>query len=124
MKITPANYLKEVLTLPGDKSISHRAALLAAMAMGETRIENFATSADCALTLDCLRTLGVEIRRDGKTVFVTDVGKTGFRTPSENLDCGNSPSPDFSTQRAKRKSTAQNVREFRFSNFSNARRDC
>src|SRR5688500_13179428 len=90
MKIKPATHLQGTLTLPGDKSISHRAALLSALATGETRIENFASSADCASTLSCLKLLGVEIRREGTKIFIQGVGKTGFRAPDENLDCGNS----------------------------------
>lgn len=78
------------INLPGDKSISHRAALFAALAEGETRIENFATSADCASTLACLAQLGVEIQRENSTVFVKGVGKTGFQKPESALDCGNS----------------------------------
>ncbi len=90
MKIQPAISLNGKIRLPGDKSISHRAAIFAAMATGETRIENFATSADCASTLDCLKNLGVEIRRENSTVFVKGVGKDGFSKPSKELDCGNS----------------------------------
>jgi 3-phosphoshikimate 1-carboxyvinyltransferase len=90
MKIQPANSLNGVIQLPGDKSISHRAAIFAAMATGETRIENFATSADCASTLNCLKNLGVEIRQENSTVYIKGVGKTGFSKPSEELDCGNS----------------------------------
>ena len=76
--------------MPGDKSISHRAALFSAMATGETRIENFATSADCASTLDCLKNSGVEIRRENSTVFIKGVGKKGFTKSDQALDCGNS----------------------------------
>ncbi len=76
--------------MPGDKSISHRAALIAAMAAGETRIENFSTSADCASTLSCLQDLGVEIRRENSTVFIKGVGKNGLQKPENALDCGNS----------------------------------
>lgn len=90
MKIQPAKSLNGRIRLPGDKSISHRAAILASMATGETHIENFATSADCASTLNCLKDLGVEIRREGSTVFIKGVGKTGFRKPTKELDCGNS----------------------------------
>lgn len=64
--------------------------MLGSMAIGETRIENFATSEDCASTLRCLRSLGVDIRRDGTTVFIHGVGKIGFHTPSGPLHCGNS----------------------------------
>src|SRR5215218_2694681 len=90
MRVRPAKFIRGEITLPGDKSISHRAAILAAMANGETRIENFATSADCAATLECLRQLGVDIRREGSTVWVHGVGKSGFRASDNPLDCGNS----------------------------------
>ena len=90
MKIQPAKSLQGKITLPGDKSISHRAALLSAMAEGETRIENFATNADCASTLSCLQNLGVQIRQENSIVFIKGVGKTGFQKPDSPLDCGNS----------------------------------
>jgi 3-phosphoshikimate 1-carboxyvinyltransferase len=90
MKIQPAKFLRGKINLPGDKSISHRAAILSAMAEGETRIENFATGADCASTLDCLQSLGVEIKRKNSTIFVKGVGKTGFQKSKTALDCGNS----------------------------------
>jgi len=90
VKVKSAKSICGTIKLPGDKSISHRAAIFAAMAEGETRIENFATNADCASTLNCLRELGIPIRQDGSTVFVEGVGKTGFSKPSRPLDCGNS----------------------------------
>ena len=90
MKIQPAASLNGVIRLPGDKSVSHRAAIFASMATGETRIENYATSADCASTLNCLRNLGVEIRQKDSTVFVKGVGTGGFTKPLKELDCGNS----------------------------------
>ncbi|MGI8556656.1 MAG: 3-phosphoshikimate 1-carboxyvinyltransferase [Pyrinomonadaceae bacterium] len=90
MKIKSAKIIEGEVKLPGDKSISHRAALFAAIADGETRIENFATSADCASTLRCLQNLGVVMRREGSTVWIKGVGKNGFREPPENLDGGNS----------------------------------
>ena len=90
MKIQPATNLRGTINLPGDKSISHRAAMFAAMANGETRIENFATSADCASTISCLQQLGIEIKRDDSTVYVKGAGKTGFQKPENPLDCGNS----------------------------------
>jgi len=90
MKIQPAAFLNGKIRLPGDKSISHRAAIFASLAEGETRIENFATSADCASTLNCLKNLGVEIKREDSTVFVKGVGKSGFSKPNDELDCGNS----------------------------------
>ncbi len=90
MKIQPAKSIAGRIALPGDKSISHRAAIFSAIAEGESRIENFATSADCASTLGCLKNLGVEITQENSTVFVKGVGKTGFQKPTQNLDCGNS----------------------------------
>lgn len=90
MKIQPARRLAGKIILPGDKSISHRAALLSALAAGEARIENFASSADCASTLGCLAAAGVEIKKENSTVFVRGVGKNGLRRPGAPLDCGNS----------------------------------
>ena len=78
MKIKFANFVRGDINLPGDKSISHRAALFSALANGETRVENFASSADCASTLQCLRDLGVEIRREKSTLHIKGVGKNGF----------------------------------------------
>ena len=90
MKVKQARALAGTISLPGDKSISHRSAMFAAIAEGTTKIENFATSADCSSTLGCLAGLGVDINREGNTVVVEGVGKTGFAPPSEPLDCGNS----------------------------------
>ncbi|MEP6925628.1 MAG: 3-phosphoshikimate 1-carboxyvinyltransferase [Pyrinomonadaceae bacterium] len=90
MIIQPAKKLHGKLSLPGDKSISHRAAMFAALATGETQIENFASSADCAATLNCLENLGVEITRAGSSVKIKGVGKIGFEPPTVALDCENS----------------------------------
>jgi 3-phosphoshikimate 1-carboxyvinyltransferase len=94
MRIRPARRLRGRLRVPGDKSVSHRAAMLAALAQGETTITNFSSSADCSSTLDCLRGLGVAVERDGATVRVegagTDRGGQSFRQPPSDLDCGNS----------------------------------
>lgn len=90
MKVNPAKFLQGTIVLPGDKSVSHRSAILSAMASGVTRIENFSLSVDCASTLECLRALGIAIERRGSTVTVTGKGKTGFRPPAAALDCGNS----------------------------------
>ncbi len=90
MKITPAISINGTIELPGDKSISHRAAMIAAMASGETRIDNFSGGADCSSTLTSLVDLGVSIRREGTSVFVSSVGKTGFSSAGRPIDCGNS----------------------------------
>ncbi len=95
MKIQPAKRLRGSVRLPGDKSISHRAALLAALAEpgGYTRIGNYATSADCASTLNCLQQLGVGIERAADAVIISGVGTSlppPRRAATAPLDCGNS----------------------------------
>ena len=91
MKITPAHRLKGRLTLPGDKSISHRAALIAALSTGSCEISNFSTARDCASTLACLQHLGISIETldDGRIRFP---GNQLLTAPRERLDCGNSGS--------------------------------
>jgi 3-phosphoshikimate 1-carboxyvinyltransferase len=91
MRIEPAGRVRGTFTLPGDKSISHRAALFGAMAEGETRVSNFGSAADCASTLACLRGLGVEIARDGDRVVIRG-GLDRWRAPEVVLDAGNSGS--------------------------------
>ena len=78
-KIQPARRIHGSLRLPGDKSISHRAAILAALSRGRARLANFSTSEDCAATLACLRQLGVTIERDETTVSWS----SGDRLPCE-----------------------------------------
>lgn len=90
MIISSASRLKGEVILPGDKSISHRAAIFSALAVGSSKISNFGTSADCAATVKCLQKLGVKIERDGAGLFVEGVGKNGLRLPDGNLDCENS----------------------------------
>jgi 5-enolpyruvylshikimate-3-phosphate synthase len=90
MKVRPANKLNGEILLPGDKSISHRAVMMGSIADGETRISNFATSADCASTIECFRGLGIAIERDGRDVIVQGKGKHGLQKPDASLDCGNS----------------------------------
>ncbi|GBC81686.1 3-phosphoshikimate 1-carboxyvinyltransferase 1 [bacterium HR10] len=79
--------------LPGDKSLSHRAALCAALGEGVSRLHNFSPSLDCERTLACLRALGVPIEIEGgMTVTVGGVGLEGFTPPAHMLDAGNSGS--------------------------------
>jgi 3-phosphoshikimate 1-carboxyvinyltransferase len=78
--------------VPGDKSVSHRLALLGAAAEGDTRIRNFSTAADCASTLDCVRALGVTVRRSGPEVTIEGRGLDAWRPPRAPLDAGNSGS--------------------------------
>jgi 3-phosphoshikimate 1-carboxyvinyltransferase len=84
------------VSVPGDKSISHRAAIVAALARGRTRVENFSTSADCDSTLEVLRALGVRIERGGheQSLVIEGAGAgegfAKFLRPAPALDCGNS----------------------------------
>jgi 3-phosphoshikimate 1-carboxyvinyltransferase len=94
MLIRTARRLRGRLSVPGDKSVSHRAAMFAALAEGRTRIDNFSSSADCASTLGAMRGLGVKIEREGSVVLVEGAGAgegaPRFVEPSGPLDCGNS----------------------------------
>jgi 3-phosphoshikimate 1-carboxyvinyltransferase len=91
--IRPARNLRGSLRLPGDKSISHRYAMLAGIARGVSRLENFATGADCASTLACLEQLGCEVVRDAKAGAVEVEGSgMQLQAPAAALDCGNSGS--------------------------------
>lgn len=92
MKVQPARRIRGELQLPGDKSISHRAAILSALATGSSRLTGFSPSADCAATLACLSQLGVGVEVDGTSVVIEGVGRQGLREPSAPLDCGNSGS--------------------------------
>src|SRR6266436_4065502 len=89
--IRPAKSVNGSVRLPGDKSISHRYAMLGAIAEGTTKLENFSTGADCASTLGCLRALGVKWERNGGSVVIEGDGSK-LRAPSAPLDCGNSGS--------------------------------
>ena len=88
--VAPVRAVRGSVRLPGDKSISHRAALFNALGHGHAQITNFSPGADCASTLGCLRALGVELTRDGGRVEITGVGQGGLHEPAEVLDCGNS----------------------------------
>ncbi len=92
--VRPARGVRGSVSLPGDKSISHRYAMLAAIAEGRSRLENYSTGADCASTLGCLRSLGVKWERKENTGNVIEVQGSGLTltAPNEPLDCGNSGS--------------------------------
>ena len=92
MKIQPALRITGKLSLSGDKSISHRAALIAALAEGRSVLSNFSTSADCNSTLNCLRDLGVAVSRHGNEVVIEGIGPSGLKAQEAPLDCGNSGS--------------------------------
>jgi 3-phosphoshikimate 1-carboxyvinyltransferase len=91
-KLSAARKLEGAVQFSGDKSISHRYAMLGAIAEGPTEIHFFSTSADCQSTLDCLKGLGVPIERKENTVKIAGVGLGGLRAPAGPLDAGNSGS--------------------------------
>lgn len=88
--VYPARRLRGAVTLPGDKSISHRAAMLAAIAEGPSTILNYSSSQDCHSTLRCLRALGVKIERSDNKLQILGGGLRGLQPPGEVLDAGNS----------------------------------
>jgi 3-phosphoshikimate 1-carboxyvinyltransferase len=89
MRVEPAVSLRGDIAVPGDKSISHRALLLAAVADGESELDGFGDSEDTLSTARAVRALGAEADVDGARVRVRGVGLRGLREPAEALDCGN-----------------------------------
>jgi 3-phosphoshikimate 1-carboxyvinyltransferase len=90
--VRPAGRLAGTVTLPGDKSISHRYAMIASLAQGTSKILNYSTGADCHSTLGCVQSLGIEVQEDGTTVTIHGKGLNGWSQPAADLDAGNSGS--------------------------------
>src|ERR1700730_10304095 len=92
--VRPARNVQGSVRLPGDKSISHRYAMLAGIAEGESRLENYSTGADCASTLGCMGSMGVEWERKNTADNAIQVKGRGLAlaAPRSALDCGNSGS--------------------------------
>lgn len=90
MKIKKQTGLRGTLTVPGDKSISHRAVMFGALAKGTTRITHFLEGADCLSTISCFRKMGIEIERNQDQILVHGKGLHGLQAPSGTLDVGNS----------------------------------
>lgn len=88
--VSPATRLSGILELPADKSISHRAAMFAALAEETSVIGGFSDAADPQSTLKCLRQLGIPVRHDDQKVIIQGVGRHGWKSPQQLLDCGNS----------------------------------
>jgi len=86
----PAHRVGGIVAVPGDKSISHRALLLGAVANGTTRVSGFLRGEDCLATLGALRAMGVRVDDDGEHLTVHGVGMRGLAAPSQPLDLGNS----------------------------------
>lgn len=89
-EVHPLKKVKGVLTPPPDKSISHRSAMFASLAEGESLISNYSPAADPQSTLQCLRQLGVKWEQNGFEVKIKGVGRDGYAIPVSPLDCGNS----------------------------------
>jgi 3-phosphoshikimate 1-carboxyvinyltransferase len=88
--IKPANAVKGEITVPGDKSISHRSIMLGAIANGITRVSGFLRGEDNLATLNAFRSMGVEIEDDGDKLTIHGRGLHGLVEPEDLLDCGNS----------------------------------
>ncbi len=90
MQITKQHALKGNVTVPGDKSISHRSIMFGAIAQGLTEVTGFLQGADCLSTISCFRRLGIEIRNEKTKVLIYGRGLHGLSAPSSVLDAGNS----------------------------------
>ena len=89
-KISPGRKIHGVVELPGDKSISHRYAILAALAEGPSEIHNYASAADCRSTLKCLERLGIDITHKDRIARIAGKGLAGLKAPRRTLDAENS----------------------------------
>lgn len=90
MIIKKCNRLRGEVTIPGDKSISHRSVMFGSIAKGTTEIHNFLQGADCLSTISCFQKMGISIENHGDTVLVHGNGLHGLKQPTTVLDCGNS----------------------------------
>lgn len=90
MKFSKCNGLRGEVTIPGDKSVSHRSVMFGSIAKGTTEIHNFLQGADCLSTISCFSSMGVEIENNGSVVIVHGNGLRGLKKPGQVLDCGNS----------------------------------
>lgn len=90
MNFHKVNALKGVVSIPGDKSISHRSIMFGAISKGLTEVTNFLPGADCLSTIHCFRKLGIEISQNQTSVSIQGLGLGGLKEPSSMLDVGNS----------------------------------
>lgn len=90
MKFRKCNGLRGEVTIPGDKSVSHRSVMFGSIAKGTTEIHNFLQGADCLSTIACFQKMGIEIARSGDQVLIHGKGLHGLKKPDAILDCGNS----------------------------------
>lgn len=85
-----AHHLKGEVTVPGDKSISHRAVMFGSLAEGTTEVLNFLQGADCLSTIDCFRKMGISIENTPEHILIHGKGLHGLKAPGSVLDTGNS----------------------------------
>lgn len=90
MKFTRTQSLHGEITIPGDKSISHRAVMFGSLAEGTTEVTGFLRGADCLSTIDCFRRLGISIEDKGEQILIHGKGLHGLSAPDQILDAGNS----------------------------------
>ncbi len=90
MKLTKVKGFKGEVTVPGDKSMSHRSIMLGSLAKGDTEVYGFLQGADCLSSIDCFRKMGVEIENNGDKVIIHGRGLHGLQAPKDTLDVGNS----------------------------------
>lgn len=90
MKFQKANTLKGEVTIPGDKSISHRAVMFGSLAEGTTEVTNFLQGADCLSTIEAFRQMGITIENTPERILIHGRGLHGLNVPSDVLDMGNS----------------------------------
>lgn len=90
MELCSISGLKGKITVPGDKSISHRCVMFGSIAEGTTEVQHFLTGADCLATIRCFRSLGIEIEEKETSVIIHGKGLRGLTAPSQMLDAGNS----------------------------------
>ena len=90
MELCSITGLKGKISVPGDKSISHRCVMFGSIASGTTEIHNFLEGADCLATIRCFRTLGIDIEKNDDLVLIHGKGLHGLSAPDNILDVGNS----------------------------------
>lgn len=90
MEIKKLTNLHGEITVPGDKSISHRAVMFGSLAKGTTRITHFLEGADCLSTISCFRKMGIDIENNNGEILVHGKGLRGLSSPTDILDVGNS----------------------------------
>ena len=90
MKFHTSKPLHGEITVPGDKSISHRAVMLGAISQGTTSVTNFLKGADCLSTIDCFRKMGIDIEQTSEEILIHGKGLHGLTSPQSTLDVGNS----------------------------------